>query len=57
MDPRHKLDLDRVGKESAAAIAAGHASCADTAAHIKASRQAIRNSLRLLGQRVPGFDD
>jgi hypothetical protein len=40
--------LKRISKESGEHIRAGHASCADSAQHVKQSRAAVDRSLDLL---------
>ena len=44
----HQRELKRIGEESAEHVRRGHASCADSASHVKQSRAAVERSLDLL---------
>jgi len=50
MPSNHERELDRVSAETAKRTAASHASCLESAVHVRSSRSAIERSFELLAR-------
>ena len=57
MTSKHYEELMRISAESHELTRSAHASCQDSAEHIRQSREAIGRSLRLLGERFHNIRD